>query len=78
MITDFIFGDDTLKATAHELIVVTKNNTISVDWYVRESARAKMRVTVRRLLKKYGYPPDLQKMAVDKIVQQAELMASIL
>lgn len=49
---------------------------MSVDWSVRESARAKMRVTVRRLLKKYGYPPDLQKMAVDKIVQQAELMAS--
>ena len=51
---------------------------MSVDWSVRESARAKMRVTVRRLLKKYGYPPDLQKMAVDKIVQQAELMAGSL
>ncbi len=70
-------GDDTLKAIAHELTVAIKNN-MSVDWSVRESARAKMRVIVRRLLKKYGYPPDLQKMAVDKIVQQAELMAESL
>ncbi|MEG0121517.1 type I restriction endonuclease subunit R, partial [Enterococcus sp.] len=72
-----VLGDDTLKAIAHELTVAIKNN-MGVDWSVRESARAKMRVTVRRLLKKYGYPPDLQKMAVDKIVQQAELMASTL
>ncbi|MCB8520891.1 type I restriction endonuclease subunit R [Enterococcus faecium] len=72
-----VLGDDTLKAIAHELTVAIKNN-MSVDWSVRESARAKMRVTVRRLLKKYGYPPDLQKMAVDKIVQQAELMAGSL
>ena len=72
-----VLGDDTLKAIAHELTVAIKNN-MSVDWSVRESARAKMRVTVRRLLKKYGYPPDLQKMAVDKIVQQAELMAGAL
>lgn len=72
-----VLGDETLKAIAHELTVAIKNN-MSVDWSVRESARAKMRVTVRRLLKKYGYPPDLQKMAVDKIVQQAELMAGAL
>lgn len=51
---------------------------MSVDWHKRESAQAKMRVTVRRLLKKYGYPPDLQKMAVDNVVEQAELMASTL
>ncbi|MGM0168762.1 type I restriction enzyme, R subunit [Enterococcus sp. AZ135] len=72
-----VLGDDTLKAIAHELTVAIKNN-MSVDWSVRESARAKMRVTVRRLLKKYGYPPDLQKIAVEKIVAQAELMASSL
>lgn len=73
----FILRDDTLKAIVHELTVAIKNN-MSVDWSVRESARAKMRVTVRRLLKKYGYLPDLRKMAVDKIVQQAELMAGSL
>lgn len=59
--------DKELRAIAHEL---TKN--MSVDWSKRDSAKAKMRVAVRRLLKKYGYPPDLQKM----VVEQAELMSS--
>lgn len=68
-------GDDILKAIAHELSKAIKEN-MSIDWNLRESARAKMRITVRRLLKKYGYPPDLQKMAVETVVQQAELMAS--
>lgn len=49
---------------------------MSVDWSKRDSAIAKMRVQVRRLLKKYGYPPDFQKMAVKQVVEQAELMAS--
>ncbi len=67
-------GDDILKAIAHELSKAIKVN-MSIDWNLRESARAKMRITVRRLLKKYGYPPDLQKMAVETVVKQAELMA---
>lgn len=49
---------------------------MSVDRSIRDSAKAKMRVQVRRLLKKYGYPPDLQKIAVEQVVEQAELMAS--
>lgn len=49
---------------------------MSVDWSIRDSAKAIMRVKVRRLLKKYGYPPDLQKIAVEQVVEQAELMAS--
>lgn len=67
-------GDETLRAIAHELTKAIKEN-MSVDWHKRESAQAKMRVTVRRLLKKYGYPPDLQKIAVEQVVEQAELMA---
>ena len=70
-----VLGDETLRAIAHELTKKIKEN-MSVDWHKRESAQAKMRVTVRRLLKEYGYPPDLQKMAVDNVVEQAELMAS--
>ncbi|MBL3645520.1 type I restriction endonuclease subunit R [Bacillus sp. RHFB] len=70
-----VMGDDILKAIAHELSKAIKEN-MSIDWNLRESARAKMRITVRRLLKKYGYPPDLQKMAVETVVKQAELMAS--
>jgi type I restriction enzyme, R subunit len=69
-----VMGDDILKAIAHELSKAIKEN-MSIDWNLRESARAKMRITVRRLLKKYGYPPDLQKMAVETVVKQAELMA---
>lgn len=70
-----VLGDDELKAIAHELTKTIKDN-MSVDWNVKDSTRAQMRVAVRRLLKKYGYPPDLQKMAVERIVEQAELMAS--
>ncbi|URM31591.1 type I restriction endonuclease subunit R [Cytobacillus firmus] len=72
-----VMGDDTLKAIAHELTKAIKDN-MSIDWNLRSSARAKMRITVRRLLKKYGYPPDLQKFAVETVVEQAELMASYL
>lgn len=67
--------DKELRAIAHELTKTVKEN-MGVDWSKRDSAKAKMRVAVRRLLKKYGYPPDLQKMAVEQVVEQAELMAS--
>ncbi|WP_026801331.1 type I restriction endonuclease subunit R [Pontibacillus halophilus] len=70
-----VMGDETLKAIAHELTKSIKAN-MSIDWNLRESARANMRITVKRLLKKYGYPPDLQQKAIDTVVQQAELMAS--
>lgn len=53
-------GDKELRAIAHELTKTVKEN-MGVDWSKRDSAKAKMRVAVRRLLKKYGYPPDLQK-----------------
>lgn len=69
-----VLGDDILRAIAHELTKSIKDN-MSIDWNLRASARAKMRITVRRLLKQYGYPPDLQKMAVETVVKQAELMA---
>lgn len=69
-----VLGDDILKVIAHELTKAIKEN-MSIDWNLRESARAKMRITVRRLLKKYGYPPNLQKLAVETVVEQAELMA---
>lgn len=64
-------GDKELRAIAYELTKTVKDN-MSVDWSKRDSAKAKMRVQVLRLLKKDGYPPDLQKLAVE----QAELMVS--
>lgn len=69
-----LMGDVVLKQIAHELTQAIKSN-IKVDWALRENVRAQMRVIVRRLLKKYGYPPDLEKMAIDLVLQQAELMA---
>ncbi|MCR2807721.1 type I restriction endonuclease subunit R [Paenibacillus soyae] len=70
-----LMGDVMLKQIAHELTQGIKAN-IKVDWTLRENVRAQMRITVKRLLKKYGYPPDLEKLAIDLILQQAELMAS--
>lgn len=72
-----VLGDDTLKTIAHELTKSIKEN-MSIDWNLRESARAKMRITIKRLLKKYGYPPDLQKNAIEIVLEQAELMAESL
>ena len=47
-------------------------NNVTVDWTQRENARARMRVLVKRILRKYGYPPDLQDAAVQNVLQQAE------
>lgn len=70
-----VIGDDKLKVIAHELLVSLKGN-VSVDWARRDSARARMRVLVKRVLRKYGYPPDLQDAAVQTVLQQAEAVAS--
>jgi hypothetical protein len=56
-------GEPALRVIAHELVASIKSN-VSVDWMHREAARARMRVLVKRLLRKYGYPPDLQDTAV--------------
>ncbi|MCO5110302.1 MAG: type I restriction endonuclease subunit R [Burkholderiaceae bacterium] len=68
-------GDDKLKVIAHELLVSLKGN-VSVDWAHRDSARARMRVLVKRILRKYGYPPDLQDAAVQTVLQQAEALSA--
>lgn len=70
-----IMGDDQLKIIAHELLESLKGN-VTVDWSHRESARARMRVLVKRILRKYGYPPDLQSAAVQTVLQQAEALSA--
>lgn len=70
-----MMGDDKLRLIAHELLVSLREN-VSVDWAHRESARARMRVLVKRILRKYGYPPDLQDSAVQTVLQQAEALSS--
>jgi type I restriction enzyme R subunit len=71
-----VIGDDKLKVIAHELLVSLKGN-ISVDWARRDSARARMRVLVKRILRRYGYPPDLQDAAVRTVLQQAEALSAM-
>ncbi len=64
-------GDETLKKIAHELTESLRQN-VSVDWAVRDSVRAKLRLLVKRILRKYKYPPVKQDMAVQLILEQAE------
>ncbi len=69
-----LMGADTLRQLARELVETVKNNT-SIDWQARESVRAALRVAVKRLLRKYGYPPTYEKIAVDTVIEQAERLA---
>ena len=69
-----VMGDERLRVIAHELLTSLKSNA-TVDWAHRDSARAKMRVLVKRVLRKYGYPPDLQDAAVQTVLQQAEVLS---
>jgi type I restriction enzyme R subunit len=66
-------SDETLKKIAHELTENLRNN-LSVDWSARESVRAKLRLMVKRILRKYKYPPDMQEEAVTLVLQQAEAL----
>jgi type I restriction enzyme R subunit len=66
-------GDERLRVIAHELVQQLRKN-VTVDWQHRESARAKMRVLVRRILKRFGYPPDLEQAAVQTVLAQAEML----
>jgi type I restriction enzyme R subunit len=66
-----VMGNDQLRIIANELLNSIKSN-VTVDWHKKESARAKMRILVRRILRKYGYPPDLANEAVRIVIAQAE------
>jgi len=69
-----VMSTDILKQIAIELTKSLKNN-MSIDWTVRESVQAKMRLTIKKLLKKYDYPPDKTPKAIDIVLEQAKLMA---
>ena len=66
-------GDERLRVIAHELLEQLREN-VTVDWHKRESARARMRVLVKRILKRFGYPPDLSDAAVQTVLAQAEIL----
>jgi len=68
-------GDDKLQVIAAELITQVRKS-VTIDWTLRESARAKIRVMVKRILNKCGFPPDLQEEAVKTVLMQAELLCA--
>ncbi|WP_334084643.1 type I restriction endonuclease subunit R [Helicobacter typhlonius] len=70
-----VMSKNELKELAIAIFQTLKQN-VSLDWQHKESVRAKLRVAVKRVLQKYGYPPDMQKLAVDRVIEQAELVAS--
>jgi type I restriction enzyme, R subunit len=69
-----VLGDDTLRTIARELVAAVRAN-VTIDWTVRENVRAQLRVLVKRILRKYGYPPDLQEKATLTVLEQAEVLA---
>lgn len=72
-----VLGDEILREIAKEIADKVRKNA-TIDWTIRESARAKLMVLVKRTLTKYGYPPDKQQKAIETVLKQAELMADYL
>jgi type I restriction enzyme, R subunit len=70
-----VLGEPTLTTIARELVATVRKN-VTIDWTLRENVRAQMRVLVRRILRKYGYPPDKQEKATQTVLEQAELLSA--
>lgn len=69
-----VLGDEVLRHIARELVDTVRRNT-SIDWTVRENVQAKMRIAVKKILRKHGYPPDLEIKATETVIEQAKLLA---
>jgi type I restriction enzyme R subunit len=69
-----VLGDETLRTIARELVETVRKNT-TIDWTLRENVRAHLRVLVKRILRKYGYPPDMQEKATMTVLEQAEVLS---
>ena len=69
-----VLGDETLRAIARELVETVRKN-VTIDWTLRENVRAQLRVLVKRILRKYGYPPDKQEKATQTVLEQAALLS---
>ncbi|WDT72990.1 MAG: type I restriction endonuclease subunit R [Candidatus Manganitrophus sp.] len=68
-----VMGDETLRTIARELVATVRAN-VTIDWTVRENVRAQLRVLVKRILRKYGYPPDKQEKATQTVLEQAAVL----
>jgi type I restriction enzyme, R subunit len=69
-----VLGDETLRAIARELVATVRAN-VTIDWTVRENVRAHLRVLVKRILRRNGYPPDKQEQATRTVLEQAEALS---
>ncbi len=69
-----VLGDETLRTIARELVASVRKN-VTIDWTVRENVCAQLRVIVKRILRKYGYPPDKQEKATQTVLEQAEVLS---
>ena len=69
-----VLGDETLRTIARELVETVRRN-VTIDWTLRENVRAQLRVLVRRILRKHGYPPDRQEKATQTVLEQAEVLS---
>jgi type I restriction enzyme R subunit len=69
-----VLGDDALRTIARELVATVRKN-VTIDWTIRENVRAHLRVLVKRILRKYGYPPDKQERATETVLEQAALLS---
>ncbi len=69
-----VLGDDTLRTIARELVATVRKN-VAIDWTVRENVQAHLRVLVKRILRKYGYPPDKQEKATQTVLEQAGVLS---
>jgi type I restriction enzyme R subunit len=69
-----VLGDEILRHIARELVDTVKKNT-SIDWTVRENVQARMRIAVKKILRKHGYPPDMELKATETVLEQAKLLA---
>ncbi len=69
-----VMGTDKLRELSAVLVERIKNN-VTIDWNIKENVRAKMKVIVKRLLRKYGYPPDMQALATEMVLDQAKLFS---
>ncbi|MFZ5994786.1 MAG: type I restriction endonuclease subunit R [Thermodesulfobacteriota bacterium] len=68
-----VLGDETLRIIARELVAAVRRS-VTIDWTMRENTRAQIRVIVKRILRKYGYPPDKQEKATQTVLEQAEVL----
>lgn len=71
-----VLGDEKLRFIARELVETVRKN-VTIDWTIRENVRAQLRVYVKRILRKHGYPPDMQERATQTVLEQAEVLSGM-